>query len=287
VVALVALRVGIGLHFSVEGVNKFIDPKPFSEPFLRGSKGPLTPLFVGFVWDADGLARLDREKTINVWSHYRERTVKRYGLDAKQAEATQRRREDQLNWHLKTAADDIDEYRKGLKRRDDYRTQQKRQQVASLRGQLETIGGELTYKRQELLGPINKIWEGYEADLNALVEAKLERNVALTLPKVGRRFMDSITIDVIIRYFDVAVGVCLICGLFTRLASLAGAGFLFSICLSQWPWAPGAMPVWYQLIEMLGMLVLAAIGAGSYAGFDYFLGPLWRKCCPPKQGSST
>ena len=88
-------------------------------------------------------------------------------------------------------------------------------------------------------------------------------------------------------YFDLAVGICLICGLFARWAALAGAGFLFSICLSQWPWAPDAIPATYQFIEMLGMLVIAAVGVGQFAGADFFIAKLWKSCCPPKEGASS
>ena len=97
--------------------------------------------------------------------------------------------------------------------------------------------------------------------------------------------MNSDVIDVIIRFFDITVGVLLICGLFTRLAAVAGGLFLLSICASQWPFTPGALPIWYQLIEAMGMAVLAAMGAGQYAGFDSLLGPLRNWCCPPKQGT--
>ena len=108
---------------------------------------------------------------------------------------------------------------------------------------------------------------------------------AVAIPKPGRRLLDTVTIDVIIRYFDVAVGAALIIGLFTRPAAIAGGVFLLSICASQWPGAPGATPVWYQFIEAVAMAVLAAMAAGQYAGFDYLIGALRCWCCPPKQGA--
>ena len=39
--------------------------------------------------------------------------------------------------------------------------------------------------------------------------------------------------------------------------------------------APGAMPIYYQAIEMLALFALAAIGAGQVFGFDALLQPLW------------
>ncbi len=83
------------------------------------------------------------------------------------------------------------------------------------------------------------------------------------------------------------VGVLLIIGLFTRVAALAGAGFLFSIILTQWPGAPGALPVYYQTIEMLGMLVLAAMAAGQFAGLDYVLYSYWSRFTQSKQEKNS
>jgi uncharacterized membrane protein YphA (DoxX/SURF4 family) len=99
--------------------------------------------------------------------------------------------------------------------------------------------------------------------------------------------LDSNTIDIIIRYFDITVGVLLICGLFTRLAATAGGLFLVSICLSQWPWSPGAVPAWYQFIEALAMGVLATTAAGHFAGFDGVIKSVLGWCCPPKEGSES
>ena len=73
-----------------------------------------------------------------------------------------------------------------------------------------------------------------------------------------------------------------ILGLFTRLTSLAGAGFLAMIIATQWPGAAGAIPAHYQIVEMTGMLVLAAVGAGRFAGLDFLLHALRVRCFPPK-----
>jgi uncharacterized membrane protein YphA (DoxX/SURF4 family) len=96
-------------------------------------------------------------------------------------------------------------------------------------------------------------------------------------------FLNTNLIDRVIPWFDAVVGVLLIVGLFTRVAALAGAGFLFSIILTQWPGAPGALPVYYQTIEMLGMLVLAAVAAGQFAGLDLVLYSYWSRYTQSKQ----
>ena len=199
--ALIALRVTIGLHFSVEGINKFVDPKPFSAGFLLASKGPFGPLFQSMVWDSDGVARLDTKATSEIWEKYRQRAIRHFGLDekaAKQAEAIRKNHENQLAWHFEGNHDDLLEYREGLKRRDRYRVDDVHVELASLRGQLDSIEQELSSKRGKLLKPVDAIWASYQREINALGAAAGHRGV-LTLPKAGRKLLDSEMIDVIIR----------------------------------------------------------------------------------------
>ncbi|MCA9155434.1 MAG: hypothetical protein KDA38_11635, partial [Planctomycetales bacterium] len=83
--------------------------------------------------------------------------------------------------------------------------------------------------------------------------------------------------------FDLTIGLLLIVGLFTRFVAVAGAVFLGSIVLTQPPWVADAAPTYYQVNLMLALLVLAAVGAGRFAGLDFLLGALRHRCCPPKQ----
>lgn len=287
-IALVVLRITIGLHFSVEGINKFVDPKPFTAGFLVISKGPFAPLLKMMVWDKDGLARLDEDQAKRIWATYEQQAVRHFGLDpqgAQKAEAIRKQHEQELAWQLANDRADIDEYRKALKRFQDYSRDEARTDVAALRGQLESLEGELTIKRGKLLTPINNIWKSFELEINTL-GASSGRNW-LNVPKPGRQWMDTELIDVIIKYFDVLVGLSLITGLGARYAAIGGGLFLLSICASQWPFTPGAAPIWYQFIEAMAMAVLAATNAGQYAGFDCLLGPLRHWCCPPKQGTNA
>jgi uncharacterized membrane protein YphA (DoxX/SURF4 family) len=75
----------------------------------------------------------------------------------------------------------------------------------------------------------------------------------------------------------IGVGICLLLGLFTRLASLAGALFLASVIATQPPWLPNAEPTIYQTVELAGLLVLAGTGAGRWLGLDYFTWALFHK----------
>lgn len=84
------------------------------------------------------------------------------------------------------------------------------------------------------------------------------------------------TIDSVVTWVTLGVGGLLIFGLFTRLAAVVGAGFLLSIMSTQPPWAEGVLPTVklltaYQGIEFVALLLLAAIGAGTWAGLDGLL----------------
>ena len=75
----------------------------------------------------------------------------------------------------------------------------------------------------------------------------------------------------------ISVGVCLLLGFLTRVASLAGALFLISVIASQPPWISDAAPTMPQVIELAGLLVLAATGAGRWLGIDYFFYALFNR----------
>jgi uncharacterized membrane protein YphA (DoxX/SURF4 family) len=285
VLAILGLRLAIGWHFYREGADKLVSGEFSSAGFMKVAKGPLTPLFHWFVWDLDGRARLDREGTLDAWNQYRERVAAHFGFDEKQAAKASevlKFRERQYVTLLDDNAADIDTYFRGLERRDKYRREAGRMEVASLRGQVETIERELVQALNGWLSSIDAMWEGLENDLNALATPEQGSRGHLALGKPGRKLMDTIFIDQIIPTFDLIVGILLILGLFTRITSLAGAGFLAMIVATQWPGAPGAIPAHYQIIEMFGCLVLAAVGAGRFAGLDFLVDCLLKKCCPPK-----
>jgi len=81
---------------------------------------------------------------------------------------------------------------------------------------------------------------------------------------------------------SIAIGACMIGGLFTRLASLGGGIFLLMIVAAKWQWpghyAPPAHPsqghslyVTKEFIEMMVCFTMATLPTGRWAGLDYFL----------------
>ena len=90
------------------------------------------------------------------------------------------------------------------------------------------------------------------------------------------------------------IGLCLMLGLFTRPAALAGAGFMLFVVLSQ-PSYPGVYPldppqlghallVNKDFVEMVALLVIASTTLGRWTGLDFFVynylvKPICGKCC--------
>ncbi len=183
--------------------------------------------------------------------------------------------------------DKILEYFHGLDREAANRADAAKRQVASLRGQADKIEAELASAAAPWLAQIGELWAGYDDALNAMATPEQQQRGRLTIGKPEPGLLNTNLIDRFVPWFDTVVGVLLIVGLFTRLAALAGAGFLFSIILTQWPGAPGALPIYYQTIEMLGMLVLAAMAAGQFAGLDYVLYSYWSRFTQSKQEKNS
>jgi uncharacterized membrane protein YphA (DoxX/SURF4 family) len=280
----------IGLHFFLEGAGKIQDPKPFSGPFFANAKGPLAPVYRGMVVDPDGLHRLDGNGTLDHWDRYRNRVVSHFGFNddqKKRADAALKMQSDRLKNHLNANSEEIAEYRQWLARRDKNAADQERQ-LTSLQAHDTRIATETRKLYGQLIPPIDRLWRDLESDLNGIANREQwKARGTLPIRKIGRGTLDAETMDAIVPYFDLAIGICLLVGLFTRPAAVVGALFLAMVCSTQFPGAPGAAPIYYQAIEMVALLVLAAVGAGRYLGLDYFLGGLKAVCCPGKKTGET
>ncbi|TWU46047.1 DoxX [Novipirellula aureliae] len=278
---LVLLRLTIGWHFYAEGVDKVQQDNWTAAPFFVNAKGPLAGQFRTMVWDYDGSIRLDRDRIMLTWATDRNRVSDHYGFDEKQEKRAQNEYTDAVekyDWVLEENKADIEEYRFGKDRIDKLDTDPVRNGVSSLEGQREAIRKEWLDKGAPALNQINQVWENYIENLNSIATMKQRQSESpYRLTKPRDVLMDTSIIDVILPYFDIAVGLLLLFGLFTPIAALAAAGFLGSIVLSQYPPVTGPTSSIYQLIEAMGCFVLAATGAGRFAGLDFFLHLIVRK----------
>ena len=290
----------VGFHFYKEGISKLTDPKPFSAMFFGGAKGPLAPRYHDLVWDADGKHRFNFAETSAAWENFVRKAERHYQFDDEQKTQAAEKlalRTEQLKQYLDGLGDDLDQYEKGLERRERERADLARREVPSLRGQSEKTETKLKADRGKWLSELDKLALDLERDMlqigtregqpraeGAVVGASVAR---LKVDKPGRRPLDSEGIDQFIPYFDLTIGVLLMIGLFTRPVAVVAAGFLASVVASQWPGAYGAMPTYYQAVEMFALLALAALQAGRCGGLDAVVSGLWSCCCGPRVPAGT
>ena len=150
--------------------------------------------------------------------------------------------------------------------------------VDSLRGQVDSIRADRTKQLRGWSNEVVAIWDSLEDQINSLaVDVQAEKPDLSIHRPFDQKQSKLKTINQFIPWFDTVVGVLLILGLFSRLASLAGAGFLASVVATQPPMVPGTDPTYYICIELAACLVIFATCAGRYGGLDYFLSNLSNK----------
>jgi uncharacterized membrane protein YphA (DoxX/SURF4 family) len=117
----------------------------------------------------------------------------------------------------------------------------------------------------------------------ALTSARLAAAGPVPAPP---QFAPAERIDWLTRWGLTAIGACLLLGIFTRTACVAGALFLMMVYLTMppFPWVPEPLRteghylfVNKNLIEMLALLTLATTRSGCWAGLDGVLQFLWPK----------
>jgi len=290
VTTLVMLRISVGWHFYTEGVDKQNTDGWTATPFFANARGPLAPTFRQLVWDHDGAFRLNQDRMQYYLALYREQVASHFGFDEDQKARAQLNYSEavaQYDWVLDQNAADLEQYQLGRERVQnllsgssdgDAIEKRTRDGVASLGGQRETIIREWNEKAAPAYAQIETLWKSYAAVQNAVAtDEQMQQHGPYPLLKPRTGVVDTSVIDRIVPWFDTAIGLCLLVGLFTPLAGLAAAGFLISVFLSQLPPASGPNSTYFQLAEGMACLVLAATGAGRFAGVDYFFHLICRK----------
>src|SRR5262249_6551320 len=135
---------------------------------------------------------------------------------------------------------------------------------------------ELDKERRELLQPLTQRHDDLRSAVVKLTTSE-QREAAgpYSPPRTSLDWVNDMT-----QYGLAAIGLCLMLGLFTRLAALGAVGFLAQVYLSMPPW-PGLPPnplaeghYWIvnkNLIEMLACLVILSTPSGYWIGLDALL----------------
>jgi uncharacterized membrane protein YphA (DoxX/SURF4 family) len=292
VIALMALRFGIGWHFFKEGVEKFTAKGVPTVAFLRGAKGPLAEMYKGFIPDRYGEARLSLKETTAFWNAYKDRVGRHYGFDdaqTKKADEIAKRYVARLEKYLGDIGSEVEEYRfevDRLKRArqepesPDYKTKRIPFQKARLEEKEQQLWGQSAV----WLADVQTLSVQFEKDLEQLATRDQLARGPLHIPDRSKPGW----LDTTIKFLVLGVGILLILGLFTRAAAVGGMMFLCSVITTQPPWVEGANTqyFYYQLVEVLALFVVFVFAAGRYGGLDYLVHGLYRRCCPPNVGQT-
>ncbi len=292
ILGLIALRLCIGWHFYMEGAGKVNSGNFTSEPFLKAAAGPLAPKFQELLWDNNGGLRLDQGKMNFLFVNAAEDAARHFGftddqksnltklvaqyagLDPKNSE----RYIGKLNEIYAEHDEEIYKFKQSEPRLEKMEASGTWTGVESLRGQKKSIEEERMKSVQPALASIDALWKQYERDLNIAADPEQFKSSGyFRFQKPGDGKLNLYTVDQIIPYFDMVVGILLIVGLLTPLAAWAAALFLISVVLSQMPGYPGTAPTYFQAVEAVACVVLATTDAGRYAGLDFIPWAWWNK----------
>jgi uncharacterized membrane protein YphA (DoxX/SURF4 family) len=223
-------------------------------------------------------------RIVSDWQAMLDRALAVPGLAEDQitaAKAAFELRQQELKDYLAGESAAIAEYQHELWRLDQWRA---RPEAADLPFQEERIAkkaAETTASAKKWLAQVAALEELLRADLRetltpdqrAETATATAMDSALSGPAEARLGWINLATTVL----TIGVGICLLLGLFTRLASLAAAMFLISIIASQPPWLGTYELTIFPIVELSGLLVLAGTGAGRWLGLDYFSWALFGK----------
>lgn len=280
---LVLLRVAIGWHFLYQGIWKVQTPNFSASGFLGQAKGPLAEHFYALVPDIDGRAHLDYEAQSAAMKKYAASFIERNKLNEAETAAAR----EALDIHEAALADYLtDEVKKKRELKEQFADYL--HALDRLQGNKESTTRDIPFQQKrnwdeqtKLRGQaaawnkdIDKIWEQFKADLLLAVRDRPARAVPDSTVQLE-------LVDRLVTYSNIAIGVCLIAGLFTRFSALAGALFLAQIVAAQPDW-PGLYPhphpsagrsllVNKEFVEMTALVALGFLPTGRWAGLDFFV----------------
>jgi uncharacterized membrane protein YphA (DoxX/SURF4 family) len=267
-----------------------VPPAPASERFsalsyLRASTGPFGPLYRALVPDMDGFDRLTVASAQAALDRRAEQILRHFasaGMPFNNAQQTQLRAAREGLKAMMAAHFAEPEFRVRLA---DYR---------GLRARVRADDGRRTAAfSDERLAADRQRLDEMEDDLlsletESLAELAAQAQTIATPAQLGAGPFPKPAepvdwINFAMRWGLVAMGACLLAGLFTPVAALAAAAQLavFYFASPPWPGMPAAtlgghyLYVDRNLIEMFAAAVVATSGAGRWAGLDAYVARWW------------
>jgi uncharacterized membrane protein YphA (DoxX/SURF4 family) len=198
----------------------------------------------------------------------------------KRADDALSRRLQQIANYLAAEEAAIAEYRHELWRLESLRKAPEAGAVPFHDARITTKAAETKTTPTAWINEVREIRSAFRADLRDILTAE-QREMATTTAAFEKALTDSREewlrkVNLTVTGLTCGVGVCLLLGFFTRLASVVGALFLLMVIASQPPWLAESIPTMPNCIEFAGLLVLAGTGAGRWMGLDYFTWALFH-----------
>jgi uncharacterized membrane protein YphA (DoxX/SURF4 family) len=306
VMMLVILRLCLGCHFLYEGVWKIVHADRFTaESYLAQAKGPLASYFYALIPDINGRQRLqivtepNGKKHINTypiasrWNDYRRKLedyLKPRDQNDQAAVAAHQRFQEaaEKTYHefvksleayfadnlagIETYFASLDRFENGAETRQDAPFQKQRhwERMMQLRAEAAAWINELNARE-----------ETYKNALYELMDQDQREKFAAMRGNWKIWQWDRMEqINFAVTYGLTAIGLCLLLGLFTRLAALGGAAFMCFVVMTQpaWPtiFPPDplgghALIINKDFIEMIALLLIATTAVGRWGGLDFFV----------------
>ena len=283
---LVLLRLTIGWHILYEGLWKLEQDDFSSEGFLSQTSGPFAEYFrYDVIRDFEGRDRLAVDWNWKAMDDYHKSFTDQFPLDDQARTLAQRildTRKASVKQYLENADNKllIDHNQQAWDRlKDRKKARGEGKSGAPFEEQrLWEAAQTLRTDVRPALAWIKDQHAGLKNDLKNLLP--IERRGEDVTYSLGDRLKNP---DFIITYTCIAIGLCLMVGLFTRLSALGGAVFMAMIVASRFEWpgyySPPSHPaqghsllfVTKEFIEMMCCLVLASLPVGRWGGLDFFI----------------
>jgi uncharacterized membrane protein YphA (DoxX/SURF4 family) len=316
VLAIVLLRLAIGWHFFTAGAEK-IEPKAeggyrvsFSAaPFLGMAQGPFANSFKAMVPSGHDWQKLlavpHQKKPLTAeeakaagenppyeawaeriksdWQAMTGEVEKVPGLVAnqiEQAKAIAEAKKSELDDYLEGEASTIVDYQHELWRLDQWRAKPEATTLPFEEERIAKKAADTTAKAKGVVAGVAALEADMVGEFRNLVGSDPKSATtanAMEAATTGPEEAKLARVNLGATILTLGVGICLLLGLFTRTASIAGGIFLLSVIASQPPWISDPELTIHQIVELAGLLVLAGTGAGRWLGLDYFSWALFHK----------
>jgi uncharacterized membrane protein YphA (DoxX/SURF4 family) len=211
------------------------------------------------------------ERVVDDWNERGRKIAAHYGFNEEQkqqANAVFERYKRGLLDYLAGIEGDLILYQRELRRLDQMQAFEGSADIPFASQRLADKRRELANQPNAWLSDIRRMENEFNDDIAAIATEEQERLGGLAQGESQKKKHDRILV-----WAMMICGGCLIVGLFTRIAAVACAAFLFLVIMSQPPWIPGTMTTLfeYQLVEMIALLALATTAVGRWGGLDFFL----------------